>query len=162
MKRSQAGFTLMEIMVATAIFAILSSIAIPTFFGWLPGYRLRSATSDIRSNMQKIKMMALKSNKECAIVFDAGNNRYQLISDKGPDGTFGTADDTVLKIIDLSQYGSGVKFTSGGVNYVNNQLVFRPNGMTTSLGDVTLTCKNGDLIQVKTPSLAGVIVSIEL
>lgn len=182
MKRSQAGFTLMEIMVATAIFAILSAIAIPNYIGWLPGHRLRSAAADIRSNMQLAKMQAIKDNRYYAVVFNSGAGTYQIV-DCGVDGTYNTADDQVLKTVNLTEYGSGVTYgygnattnatTSGGslpadfVSYsvpADNVAMFAPTGLAQtatgafSSGYVYIANNRNQTCAVGTNTVAGNIV----
>ena len=116
MRKREAGFTLMEIMVATAIFAILCAIAVPNYIGWLPGHRLRSAAADIRSNLQLAKMRAIKENRYYAVVFDPQNGDYKIF-DCGPNGTYesgngvsANGDDVKIKTVSLNEYGSGVSY----------------------------------------------------
>mgnify|MGYP001828181416 CR=1 FL=1 len=37
--RNESGFTLFELMVVLGIMAILASVAVPGFLGWLPSHR---------------------------------------------------------------------------------------------------------------------------
>ncbi len=182
MKKAQAGFTLMEIMVATAIFAILCAIAIPNYIGWLPGHRLRSAAADIRSNMQLAKMQAIKENRYYAIVFNSGADNYQIV-DCGSDGTYNTGDDQVVKTVNLNEYGSGVAYgygsattnatSSGGplpgdyISYAvpaNNVAMFAPTGLAQtatgafSSGYVYVENNRNQTCAVGTNTVAGNIV----
>jgi len=84
---------MVELIIVIAVISILAGIATPGIISWLPNYRLKSASRDLYSNMQKAKMLAVKTNKEHAIFFNTVNNSYQILADPGPDGVWRTADD---------------------------------------------------------------------
>lgn len=109
----KAGFSLVEIMVVLGLLSILAAIAVPNFIDWLPKYRLKSATRDLYSNMQKARIGAIKSNKDWALVFDNNENKYYLCSDKGDDSWSETGDNTVEEVINLAGYQSGVQYGHG-------------------------------------------------
>ena len=155
MLRKDSGFTLMEIMVTTAIFGILAAIAVPNMIGWLPGHRLHSAAGDIRSNLQLAKTRAIKENRFYAVVFNPVGGSYQVIN-CGPDRTYNTGDDQVVKTVRLNEYGSGVAFHS--VSYANNLVVFQPNGLNQTMGYATIINNRGAQARAGNPSLAGVVV----
>jgi len=69
MKISTGGFSLVELMVTLAVFAVSASIATPAFVGLLPNYELRSATREIYSNFQNAKMIAARRSLPCAVRF---------------------------------------------------------------------------------------------
>ena len=110
MKRN--GFTLIELLVTISILGIMASIAIPSFSRWYPNYRLRSAATDIHSSMHLAKLQAVKDNGECAVVFDSGNEKYEVISG-GADKDYSTAGDNVtIKTVDFLDYDD-----NGSVGY---------------------------------------------
>lgn len=120
-KAKQKGFTLVETVIVVAIIGILAAIAVPNFLTWLPNMRLKAAGRDLKSNMQKTRTEAIKTNHDWAIVFDTANNRYLICSDRGVDNTWSaTADNTITETIDLTAYGSGIGFGHGSVPAGNN------------------------------------------
>jgi len=138
------GFTLIELIATMVIAGILAAIAIPGFSRWLPNYRLKGAARDVYSNLQLAKMEAIKIRGECAVAFDLGNNRYQVVSG-GTDRDYSTTgDNVVIKTVTLSDYKSGVGYghgeatkkatTSGGtigddISFTGDTVVFNSRGM---------------------------------
>jgi prepilin-type N-terminal cleavage/methylation domain-containing protein len=119
-RRDESGFTMIEVMVVIGIIAILAGAAIPGFSAWIPDYRLKSAVQDLYSNMQLAKMEAIRSNSQYRISFDTTNKTYQVIR---PDGS-------TEKEVNLSDYGSGVTYGGGGVEYDDDDIGFTSRGMT--------------------------------
>jgi type IV fimbrial biogenesis protein FimT len=140
------GFTLTELMATTAIFSILMTLAVPAFVQWLPGYRLKGAAKDLFSELGAARMMAVNQKGECAVVFSADEQRYHIWSG-GSNKVYdnGSGDDVLLKTVDLTGYGSGVRYGKGsatspvgatfgdGITFSSNRLVFDSGGMVKSL-----------------------------
>ena len=61
-KRNKKGITLIELVVVMIIIAIGAVLLVPNIGGWLPNYRLRSATRDIVSTLRTAQMKAVSSN----------------------------------------------------------------------------------------------------
>jgi len=139
---NEKGITLIEIMVVIGILAIVSAFAYPNFKNWLPGYRLTRAARNMFSDMQKVRMDAIKRGINMAIVFDTTNNRYLIRSSTGAGSSWST-DETV----DLTSYKSGIRFGHGNattalggsfdtdnVTFPNNTVIFTPRGVLGSGG----------------------------
>lgn len=137
-KNRTGGFTLVEVIVVVAIIGIMSAIAIPAINTWVPNYRLKAAARDVFSNLQKARSMAVKFNRETAVVFDPANERYSLCDNWTGGACVGTSD-----TIDLSIIGNGIKFGHGNataavpggafppndVSYNTNTAIFNPRGL---------------------------------
>ncbi len=67
------GFTLLEILLAFAVFSILAAIALPRWSALLPGFRLSSAARQIQSELQRTKARAAAGNADFRLVFASTN-----------------------------------------------------------------------------------------
>ena len=118
-KKRELGFTMIELVIAVAVLAVMAAIAIPGFSTWLPDYRLKSAARDVYSNMQLAKMGAVRENTTRRIVFATGAGSYSIWS-PGANGNWDgyAGDDVQVKTVDLSSYQTGVGY--GGGNATKN------------------------------------------
>jgi prepilin-type N-terminal cleavage/methylation domain-containing protein len=160
------GFTLVELIVALSIFAILCSIAIPAYSSWLPDYKLKSAVRELYSNMNLAKMLSIKENKKYQIVFETGGlGSYRVVR---PDGTT----EKRIKFEEYDKIG-GVGYGAGratksakegggliqadGVSYQNNKISFNPKGLASGMGYVYLENQKGVAYAIGT-WITGIIV----
>ena len=73
-----SGFTLLELLVALALFGLLAAIAIPTWIILLPTYALNSAARQIQSELNRIKMQAIVENVTFQLAFSDTADHYTI------------------------------------------------------------------------------------
>jgi len=67
--KNEAGFTLIETAVTVAIAGVLTGITVAGYLSWKPGYVLRDAVSNVRGGLERAKMRAVETRKECKVEF---------------------------------------------------------------------------------------------
>lgn len=76
------GFTLVEVIIALAMFGILAAIAIPGWVSFLPSYRLSSSARQVQSELHRIKMQAVSQNLGFQLAFVEGAAAYTILRDR--------------------------------------------------------------------------------
>lgn len=169
-----SGFTLIELMFVIIIIAILASISIPTFYRWLPKYKLRAATRDLYSNFQLAKLTAIKRNTNSTITFDQPINGitydYVVYVDSDRDLEYDAGEEVITKVL-LSSYGNvSYDISQGGgdgITFTNNDdglpsIAFIPDGRTRDngggfgTGSVFLKNKQVNTIEVFVSSVGNI------
>lgn len=72
--RAVRGFTLVELMVAVSVLAILASFAVPTFRQFTARQQVRAASFDLRTDLLLARSEALKRNRNVTIRPQAEND----------------------------------------------------------------------------------------
>lgn len=148
------GFTLVELMVVIAIIGIIAGIAAPNFLVWQEDNRLREASQDLLSNMQRAKSEAIKRNRQVVVVFtpvacaptvpDPGGG-YTIFVDDGAGG--GTAGDSTLQanepILIQETMRRKVALCSVFLSFPANPVGFDNTGRPLALNGGTFTLRNG-------------------
>jgi prepilin-type N-terminal cleavage/methylation domain-containing protein len=167
-KKNSSGFTVLEMLMVVTIVGIMGTVAIPGFMNLSPRMSLKDATRDIVNDMQIARTSALRDRQSWAIQFNPGDNgSYTVLSDDGADDIWNTADDTVYRTINLSNY-IGISYgnsygvrpdepnpgATDGVSFNNDRIVFNSDGTSVS-GSVYLNNTKGDTFAVGCLSAAG-------
>ncbi len=74
MKRRQRGFSLIEIVIVMAIFAVLFGMAAPAFNAWRANVQIRTATESIQNGLQLARAEAIRRNTSVMFWLDSGTN----------------------------------------------------------------------------------------
>jgi prepilin-type N-terminal cleavage/methylation domain-containing protein len=136
------GFTLMEFLVVVTLIVVLATVALPAFSDYYEGCCVKAAVVEIAGMIKEAKQNALCAGKDYAIGFDTGSGKVSLISGKGHDNKWNTADDEVVRFFRLMDKGGGLTFGYGGYGPLPG-LAAASDGVTFQSNN-TLVC-NGDL-----------------
>jgi len=81
---TQAGFTLIELMIAVTIVGVLTAIAFPSFQQAYHNQQVKTTVSDAHISLLLARSEAIKRNANVDIVGIAGGWQVQLASDSTP------------------------------------------------------------------------------
>ncbi len=74
----QRGFSLIEVLIAMAIVAIMAAVAIPFFGGFIDNRNLKSAARDIAGDIFEYRERAIAENRIYQITFNQAGNSYTV------------------------------------------------------------------------------------
>jgi len=82
------GFTIMELIIALVIMAILTMIAIPSFHRITINENLKTAARDLIADFNGLREMAMAQNQQFDLTFNVGTNTYTASPASGlPNGS---------------------------------------------------------------------------
>lgn len=132
-----SGFTLIELMVALAVAAIVIGMAVPSFQSVVNTNKLAGAVNEMVASLQLARMEAIRHNRRAAVCSSANANDgvdatcasadvdgWITFVDANGDGDFDKAGDTLLRV---SQLQTPVVLTASGA--IGNSVVFRSDGL---------------------------------
>jgi len=134
-KHLQAGFTLVELMVAVAIISIAAVIAIANMDDTIQEYKLRSAARDVVSTLNDMKLRAVKEKIETKIIIDSVQDTYTAFLDIDDDNSAGSGE--AYRTVDLSTDNLDISSTFSSPA---NVFGFNSRGLpSTGTGTITIT-----------------------
>lgn len=149
LRKKQSGFTLIEMMVVLAIFAIVAAIAIPNFMSLLPGMRLNGAARQVMGDLMAARMKAVKLNKKTKVFFNGNGYEYEIWDDADNSGTVADNEGDDKERTLQTNYHD-VTFSSTG------NPIFSPRGTSNAGGTITLTnSTNGKQKKVTVHAFTG-------
>ncbi len=122
-RTAQAGFTLVELMVAIAVLAILSAMAAPAFQQMIASSRITAATNDILGTLAHARSEAVK--RSATVTVSANNNDWTA-------GWTSTAGGTTVN--SRSALADDVVVDDGAVTTI----AFTANGQTVNTGSIVI------------------------
>jgi prepilin-type N-terminal cleavage/methylation domain-containing protein len=126
---SNAGFSLPELLITITIIGIIAAMAIPAMSSYYGESCIKAVISEIAGMMKEAKQLALTQDRYYAISFNTASGRISLLSGRGPDGAWNTADDEVVRSFRLADKGGGLNFGYGSCGPLPN-LAATADGVT--------------------------------
>ncbi len=145
---SERGFTVIELLAVIAIMMVVTAIATPSFYYWLPKYRISAGARQIAADLQLARMKAISQNTSYRLRF-TDNNTYEMQKNDG--GTWAVA----------PGHGSvklpeGITVTNGDPFVPFNTSEFQSRGTAnTGVGISQIEITNGDYNRAVCIKLVG-------
>ncbi len=126
------GFSLLELVLASAIIVIFAAIAVPRYGMAAGRYRMDLAARRVAADLNLARSYAQTTSSSHTISFYPATDQYQLLSLPAPDGTAG---DYVVVLSAEPYQVDLVSADFGG----SDQVTFNGWGLPVSGGTVTIT-----------------------
>jgi len=157
--KDERGVNLIELMAVVAVAAIVTAIAVPTYFSYLPFLKVRSAARDLMSDLRYTRQQAVTKNKDQRLRFTS-ETAYVVECYDCPE----LADDwRTIKTVDLTANYSDIGRTAPA-DVAAAVVYFKPNGglddsemgVVTDADPFTLTLTHEETGEARTIKINGV------
>lgn len=157
---AKSGFTLIELIIAIAVAAILLSAGVPSFLGAIERNRLKSVGEAIYADLQFIRSEAIERNRYMSIKFDVDGSDdtdwcYGLKLGILSGGASCDCRQTDASQADYCEIDGAKKVVSSAdykdthmTGLPSNTLSFNPFMGTSNAGTVTLSRSNGEDLSI--------------
>lgn len=144
LRLSNGGFTMVDLMIAMVLFAIVSSIAIPSFRGYIDNTNLKGAARQIMSDICDVQERSKAENAQYRITLNVSPaNTYALDRLTAP---------TQSQTRTLTEQGNVIRIEA--TTYASNQVTVEARGIFSQTGTITLRNSRNSTAVIST-SLAG-------
>lgn len=137
---SKSGYTLLELVVVLALFAIVFSISIPSIKVIFINIEKRELMT-FRRDIINARNSAIVENTYYTLNINVKNNSYQIIK-------HGSQNETIRNV----KFENGIKILN---NNFNSSLNFSPTGSPNKGGTIKLTNKKGEIIEITITPATG-------
>lgn len=144
-KQSRQGFTLIEMMVAVALIAILASLAAPSFTVAIANQRVNSAAQELQSILLFVRSEAVYKRTDSSLTASGQTWTAKTASQVSREAVLPAA----VTVTPNGDSGDGVEFNSGGI----------PTLLSKGSGDyrLTVSATNASRAQCVSVSRAGLV-----
>ena len=147
--RNSRGFSILELMIALAVLAIMAAIAIPNYLGWREKRLLQSSAVDVQMAINLAKMTAIRENMDVVLIFNRGNENYRAFIDTDADGTQDAGERTIRS----KAMSTGIDLDR--TDFASDKLTFNSRGLASGSGDIILINKSGDENRIVNVTITG-------
>ena len=137
----QDGITLMEIMIAVVLVAILSAMAVPRFLDFVGRMKARTETSTNVAYIRSARSEAISTGVPTGITFDEDQQALLMFQDTDQSGSYGQGIDSLI-IAPIPIQGSTVTSNT----FPNNCVIFNTDGTANASGQISFSACNDSVV----------------
>ena len=149
-RRAQAGVTLIETTTVTAVLAVLTGLAAPSFEHSLQRQHLQGAATQLETDIHHARMLAVARNAALRISFESGAAGSCYVIHSGTANQCSCADGGAAVCQGAAQAERSVHFPAGGpvsLKWNARSIVFEPlKGTSTPTATLQLSTRQGGAI----------------
>jgi prepilin-type N-terminal cleavage/methylation domain-containing protein len=152
--KSQAGFSLIELMVTLILTTIMLGAAIPALSRYLRTHELLGYVENFSADLRLCRQRAATQGNNFVFTWNALTEEYTILDDTNNNGTADVGEPT----IGPKAMPEGLTLTNGPSDpFVSTTLTFTPNGAASEGGQVTISDANGLSRTVRVLRATGLI-----
>lgn len=146
----QLGFTVIELMVAVMVLAILTVIAVPSFQATITSNRLNTSIGELTAALSLARAEAIRRGQRVTICAtadgtscDAGNNwtaGWLVFVDTNKNGAYNAGEPKLRE--QIPGIGGGANFNLRASSNINSGLSYVPTGLASSEGTFRVCASN--------------------
>lgn len=142
--RPERGLTLVELLVALALLALIGAIGVPYLLAALPGFRVSAATRQVLGDLRLARTLSVERGLDVLVSFhQPAADQYRLAFDTYPPPPGNdhalTPQDEAIKTVVLAERYRGIRLSStdpaappDGVSFGANVAIFTSDGRSSS------------------------------
>lgn len=158
-RRGAAGFSLTELIIAVALVAIVSALAVPQFQRYSANADLKAAAREVAGDFFNVRQQAIEGrvgqNPEYRITLDVSGNGYSLQSREMGATAWNT---TWTK--SLASFGNGIRIES--TTFTGAVVSFQQRGTISPFGTIFLLNGRGSRATIRVSSMGRTNVTFEM
>lgn len=118
--RLQTGFTLLELIVVVAIFALVGAVAVPALSNMARRDGVKSDVRNLKEAFSQSKMKAIELNRSVSMAFDCYGRDYMAFVDETHNCEYDAGTDVVLLEGRLKYSSFDAGKSDDGLTFVDN------------------------------------------